>query len=57
LLIISVLVVVFVWRLSGCLLWRPEHGEADKQLVLQEKERCLEQPELLARGKLPGEQR
>lgn len=40
---------------SGCLLWRPDHGEADKQLVLAEKEKCLAQPELLARSKLPGE--
>lgn len=38
---------------EGCLLWRPDHGEADKQLVLAEKEKCLAQPELLARSKLP----
>lgn len=46
--------------LPGSLVWRPERDEArdhaavDKQWVLQEKERCMDQPHCLARSKLPG---
>jgi hypothetical protein len=42
---------------AGVLLWRLEKDDPrdhDKQWVLHEKEKSWQQPELLARGKLPG---